>query len=142
MMIKFSYIRSIMTLKLSIYFPSISFNFEHDNSTFMKQIGINNKNTFVFSRSNDFTFIKICFTLCHNDWKQVRILMSFVGTDVLRYVVLSAGWLRKICDFFHYVHDISDLNVNIAVKKLQIPLLYVHPFTTHLFDFITNFWGL
>lgn len=65
--------------------------------------------------------------------------MSFVGTDVLRYVVLSAGLLRKICDFFHYVHDISDLNVNMAVKKLQIPLLYVHPFTTHLFDFITNF---
>lgn len=56
------------------------------------------------------------------------VMWSFVHNDYAKFAI-----------FFQHVHDISDINVNMAIKKLQIPLFYVHPFTTHLFDFITNF---
>lgn len=58
---------SPMTVKSDIYFPYISFSFEHDNSKFMKQICISRKNTFICLISSNvlqdlFVFELVYFT--------------------------------------------------------------------------------
>lgn len=61
---------STMMVKSGIYFPYVSFSFKHNNSKFMKQIRISNKNTFALISSNVlqdfFLYLNLLF---HNNWQ-------------------------------------------------------------------------
>lgn len=121
-----------ITVKSSNYFPYISFNFEHDNSKCVKQIR-NSKNTFICLNQQQ-CFYKIYLYLKLFILQQLTSKLLFLYLSLVR--MLFAMWdnnAKFAFFFFKLCMIFSDLNVNMAVKKLLVMLVYIRPFTTNFF---------
>lgn len=86
----------------------------------MKQIRINKKNAFICFNQKQRVCKNILFELIN-----FTTIASFYinGTNVLRDVIPNVGGKRKIYEIIKTCMMISEINENIAVKKLLIPLV-------------------
>lgn len=121
-----------MTLKCSINFSYIE-SFEHDNSKLLNRSVSTRTHLFALIRRNVLTRFFLPWTyLIQNNWQlSSYIIVSRWYECFTRCCPSCLRITRNLRFFFQNVHNILEVNVNIALKK--IPLVYIRPFNTHFF---------
>lgn len=125
-MIKFSHMPCLYNdVKIRYLFSLYFLSFEHDNSTLMKQIRINKKNT-LFSFNQKRCFLKdVLLNLNLSISQRLASQFLFNCLSLLRLLNAMSYLMREdnanFANFSKRAYIFSAVNLNMAVKKLLIP---------------------